>query len=130
MSPRWPPRIPGLALLALLAVAGCGGSWYEPPGALLGADLAAIPVVHRDLFDVVYSTLTGRDCSVVRLDQGASYCRAVEPPPAPPAYCTRTLGRVDCWAVQPPGFPPAVADGPAALSPAQEADRVRRWPPL
>ncbi len=104
----------------------------EANGALVAANVAAIPVVHRDVFDVVWSTLTGRDCSIVRLDRGQSYCRPIEPPPAPPPYCTRSLGNVDCWrdpaAVSNLG--PEVADGPRSLTPAQEYDRTRRWPPL
>ena len=108
--------------------------------------MAAIPVFHRDVFDVVWSAATGRDCSVVRLDRGETYCRPAEPlPPAPP-YCTGSLGRADCWAVPllagpvppgypplyapPPGFAPPVADGPFTLTPAQNADRTRAWPPL
>ncbi len=116
----------------LLLLAGCNVPWPEPPGILLAADAAAIPVVHRDLFDVVYSTLTGKDCSVVRLDRVQTYCRPIEPPPPPPRYCTPSLGRVDCWAgtVQPPSLGRPVADGPSRLSPAQEQDRTRSWPPL
>ena len=33
----------------------------------------------------------------MRLDQGKSYCRPIEPPPEPPPYCTRSLGVADCW---------------------------------
>jgi hypothetical protein len=117
----------------LLATAGCHAPWFQPVGAIAGANVAAIPVVQRDLFDVAYSTITGKDCSVVRLDRGQSYCRAEEPPPAPPPYCTRSLGTVDCWrdpnAIRGP-IPPEVADGPRTLTPAQERDRTRRWPDL
>ncbi len=122
------------ALVALFASAlgGCNVPWTEPSGALLAANAAAIPVVHRDIFDVVYSTLTGRDCSVVRLDRMESYCRPTEPPPAPPPYCTRSLGTVDCWSspAAAPSLGHPVADGPQHLTPAQEADRTQRWPPL
>jgi hypothetical protein len=135
-----------LLIACALLPAGCGAETYEWSGALLGANAAAIPVFHRDVFDLVYSGVTGRDCSVVRLDADKSYCRPVEPPPAPPPYCTRSIGAVDCWPIlaadgpspsgwmppmlTPRGFEPQIASGPYTLSPAQEADRVRRWPPL
>ena len=130
---RVPQSLPVLAAaLALLSLTGCNVPWTEPAGALLAANAAAIPVIHRDLFDAVWSTLTGRDCSVVRLDRNETYCRPIEPPPPPPPYCTRSLGVVDCWAppIQPPSLGPSVAAGPTQLTPAQEADRTRTWPPL
>ncbi len=104
-----------LALLSVLFVGGC-----------------AVPVIHRDLFDAAYSLATGRDCSIVRLDRDETYCRPIEPPPEPPAYCTRSLGTVDCWR-DPSALRPeqaGVADGPSTLTPAQEANRARPWPPL
>lgn len=123
------------AVLVLAApTAGCAGiNWYESPGVLAGFNLAAIPVIHRTMFDAIYAAVTGRDCSVVRLDDGESYCRPIEPPPQPPAYCTRSLANVDCWqnpAALPRPAAPLVADGPTTLTPAQEADRTRRWPNL
>ncbi len=122
-----------LALAAGLAVSGlaaCGPG--DPSGVALGVTVGAIPVVHRSPLDVVYSAITGRDCSIVRLDRMQSYCRPVEPPPEPPTYCTRSLGTVDCWAASamPAGLGAPVADGPATLTPAQEKDRTARWPPL
>jgi hypothetical protein len=121
------------AVLLALTLAGCGVPWTAPAGAFVALNAAAIPVIHRDVFDAVWSTITGRDCSIVRLDRNQTYCRPVEPPPEPPPYCTRSLGTVDCWrdpADLPRPIPPEVADGPRTLTPAQEADRTRRWPPL
>jgi hypothetical protein len=103
-------------LLGLLPLAGCG--------------VITIPVIHRTVPDAVYSLWTGRDCSVVRLDEGKTYCRPLEPPPEPPAFCTRSLGSVDCW-LDPatvPGHPRGVADGPSGLTAEQEANRLRTWP--
>ena len=59
--------------------------------------IGSIAVIQRSPFDAVYSVLTGKDCSIVRLDQGKSYCRPVEPPPEPQPYCTRSLAVADCW---------------------------------
>ena len=121
------------ALLFGLTLAGCGAPYTAPLGAFWALNAAAIPVIHRSVPDAAYSAITGRDCSIVRLDQNLTYCRPVEPPPEPPPYCTRSLANVDCWrdpAALPQPLPPQVADGPSTLTPAQEADRTRRWPPI
>lgn len=64
---------------------------------------------------------------VLVLPACAPWTKPVEPPPAPPAFCTRSLGVVDCWANpealnSPP--PRGVADGPRTLTPAQEINRT------
>ncbi len=120
-----------IAVPAAGLLAGCEAAG-EASGAFLAANAAAIPVIHRTPIDLVWSTITGRDCSVVRLDRLQSYCRPIEPPPAPPPYCTRTLGTVDCWRdpAKYTGLPPQVADGPPGLTPAQEANRSAPWSPL
>jgi hypothetical protein len=119
-----------ILLACALAVAGCGIS--DNLGAVIGyAGVAgSVVAIQRTPADALYSWLTGRDCSAVRLDQGKTYCRPIEPPPAPPPYCTRSLGTVNCWSDPDtvPGHPRGVADGPTGLTPAQEADRVRTWP--
>jgi hypothetical protein len=117
-------------LLAFLPLAGCGWSDNLIATALVGATVGSIATIQRTPADAVYSLLTGRDCSVVRLDQGKSYCRPMEPKPEAPAFCTRSLGTVNCW--QDPDkladHPFGVADGPMSLTAEQEANRVRRWP--
>jgi len=69
------------------------------------------------------------DCSVVRLDQGKSFCRSMEPPPEPPPFCTKSIGAIDCWRQPPLAVPPrrGVADGPTRLTDQQEAYRTRRF---
>ncbi len=114
-------------LLPLLLLAACGASPVELTSVVGGVTAGSVAVLHRTPFDALWSLVTGRDCSMVRLDQGKSWCRPVEPKPAPPPYCTRSLGTVDCW-IDPKGKPPQVADGPMTLTPAQEANRTRRWP--
>ena len=63
----------------------------------------------------------------MRLDQGKSYCRPIEPPPEPPPYCTRSLGVADCWR-DPASLPEPAArarrGSRSTLTPAQEADRT------
>src|ERR1700760_1633478 len=117
-----------LAFAALLG--GCGIS--DNLGAAIGSGtmIASVAVIQRSPADAIYSLVTGRDCSVVRLDQGKTYCRPVEPEPSAQPFCTRSLGSVDCWAdpATVPGHPRGVADGPQTLTAAQEADRLRTWP--
>jgi len=52
-------------------------------------------------------------------------------PPAPPPFCTRTLGAAQCFAdpASLPDHPSPLADGQTALTPAQEQNRAAaaRW---
>ena len=116
-------------LAVLLPLAGCGGADVMA-GAAVGVSVASVATIQRTPIDAVYSWWTGRDCSAVRLDQGRTYCRPMEPEPEPPAFCTRSLGAVNCR--KDTGGLPAhlrgVADGPVGLTAEQEADRVRTWP--
>lgn len=117
------------ALICLLPLAAC-----HPPAtpfvAAAAVDVAAIATFGRGTGDMVVSLVSGRDCSVVRLDRGLSYCRPVAPPPPPPRFCTRTLGLPECWA-DPAALldrPAPLADGRATLTEAQEANRTASWP--
>lgn len=126
------PRIPALLPLALsLLLAGCEAA-LPLSGALGVAHVASVTTIGRTLPDAIYSLASGRDCSAVRLEQGLSYCRVEELPPAPPPFCTRSLGRVDCWRSPPLAMPPqmGVADGRTRLTALQEAHRTRGWPGL
>jgi hypothetical protein len=117
-------------LLSFLPLAGCGMSDNLMAIVGVGANVASIAAIQRSPADAVYSWWTGRDCSVVRLDEGKTYCRPVEPEPEPPVFCTRSLGSVDCWRdpASMPGHPRGVADGPAGLTAEQERNRTRTWP--
>jgi len=124
---RW--AAPGLLLLALGA---CGATPEQMATVAVGVTVGSVAVIGRTPGDAIYSLLTGRNCSAVRLDQGKTYCKPLEPPPAAPVYCTPSLGVVDCWqdATAVRNHQPEVADGPRTLTPAQEADRTQRWPGL
>ncbi len=119
-----------ILLLCLLPLTGCGLTETVIASLTAGVAIGSIATIHRSPADAVYSYWTGEDCSIVRLDAGKTYCRAVEPAPEPPVYCTRSLARVDCWQDPDgvPGHPRPVADGPVGLTAAQEADRLRLWP--
>ena len=111
-------------LTTVLCAGGLGGC-AEPWGPMLGADVASVAVFGRSIGDVFASGFTGRDCSIVRLDQGKTYC-AERDPPARVAYCTRSLAKVDCWDAPPPGRD-LVADAPAPTR-VQERYRAAAWP--
>ena len=115
-------------ILALLfVVPGCA-HWVEPTGALAAAEIASVVVFGRGIADIGVSAISGRDCSIVRLDRGLTYCAPIQTP-APVPFCTRSLGVVDCW-INPQALPTPqtpVADGPAP-TPAQEQYRHARWP--
>ncbi|MBK1657839.1 hypothetical protein [Paracraurococcus ruber] len=128
---RTPRRSAGLALLAALLLPGCDAA-VPLTGGLAAANIGSTMLIGRTVPDAVVSLVGSRDCSLVRLDRGLSYCRPEEAPPAPPPYCTRSLGRADCWR-QPPlaqPLPPGLADGRRTLTEAQEAHRTRGWPGL
>ncbi len=120
-------RLIPCASLGLLLLAGCQADPVQLTSVVGGVTVGSIVVLQRSPFDALWSLVTGRDCSVVRLEQGETWCRPIEPPPQPPPYCTRSLGTVDCWTYA-PTLRPGVADGPNTLTPAQEANRTRRWP--
>jgi len=116
----------------LLLLAGCGAPPAQVVPAAAAFGIGSIAVIQRSPLDAVYSILSGRDCSIVRLDEAKSYCRPIERVPITEPYCTRSLGVVDCW-LHPaslPDHPPPVGDGLHPLSPEQEADRLRGWPNL
>jgi hypothetical protein len=121
-----------LCVLGLCAPGLAGCAVDQNLAAFVGgaAVIGSVTTFGKSPPDLVYSAITGKDCSVVRLDQGKSYCRPVEPRPPAPEFCTRSLGVPDCWQ-DPMALGPryiGIADGPSALTSEQEANRTRRWP--
>ena len=120
-------RITPLLLLGLLPplLCACGP---EPVEALAAAEAASVVVFGRGVIDIGVSAVSGRDCSIVRLDKGQTYCAPKEQP-FQEAYCTRTLAAVDCWP-SPAILPvprPGVGDTPAPTA-EQERYRAAKWP--
>jgi len=117
-------------LVAGLPLGGCGmPAELLATGSIAGV-VGTIAAFGRSPADLVVSLVKGKDCSIARMDAGKSYCKPTEPPPAPPPFCTRSLGVVNCWS-DPASLqdePTQVADGPMTLTPAQEENRTHRWP--
>ncbi len=111
-------------LLLLFALGGCA-----PVVGFVAADIASLTVLGRGVGDIGVSAVTGRDCSIVRLDSGKTYCapRVDTPPPQP--FCTRSLGPVTCWAdpYLVPQHQHEVADTPPPTED-QLRYRAARWP--
>ena len=119
-----------LRMACVVWLGGCAAAPLTVAAIVVGTAAGSTAVIQRTPVDAVISAASGRDCSAVRLDQGKAYCRPQEQRPDTPPYCTRSLGVVDCWSAPEhmPGIGPEVADGPRRLTPAQEANRTRRWP--
>ncbi|WP_421989627.1 hypothetical protein [Roseococcus sp.] len=122
-------HILSLATLLLPLLGGCDGPALV---ATAGVNVASLTLVGRTVPDLLVSGVTGRDCSIVRLDRGLSYCGPSPVAPGPQPYCTRSRGSVDCWVSRPLAIPivPGQGDAPPGLTVAQEADRTARWPGL
>lgn len=108
----------------LLLCCGC----TAVPAVLAPLEASSVMVFGRGILDIGVSAATGRDCSIVRLDRGQTYCVPIEGPAAE-RFCTRSLAIPDCWAG--PALLPArragIADTPAPTT-AQERYQVARWP--
>lgn len=118
--------IPARPLLLLLPIllGGCDGPGFFALGAV---NVTSLALTGRAVPDLVVSGVTGRDCSVARIDREQTYCGPDNAAPPPPPFCTRSLGTVDCWS-RPPQATPAhrgVADAPTPVGGNQG-----RWPYL
>ena len=113
-------------LIGAIALSGCAAALA--PIATVG--IGSIVVTGRTPADIAVSSIIGLDCSLVRLGDGKSYCKQIDPPPSPPAYCTRSLAAVDCWAAPDPFgyYQRGLADGPIDLTAEQDWRRVAPWP--
>ena len=113
-----------IPLLSALLCTAC----TTVPAVLVPLEATSVIVFGRGLGDIGVSAISGRDCSIVRLDRGQTYCTPIEAP-APELFCTRSLATPDCWAS--PALLPTprsgIADTPPA-TPVQERYRLARWP--
>ena len=113
-----------ILLVCLTLLAACDGPGLFAAGAV---NVASLTLTGRAVPDLLVSGVSGRDCSVARLDRGQSYCGPSNAEATPPPFCTRSLGAVDCW-TRPPLATPAhrgVGDAPVPVG-----GDMRRWPYL
>ena len=124
MSARSPAAFSLAVLLLASPLGGCAGAAIYG-----GVEGASVAVFGRGLLDIGVSAITGRDCSVVRLDRRQTYCAAREQVAGDGPFCTKTLGAIQCWA-DPAQFAPLprnVADRPPTT--AEQARQIAaRWP--
>lgn len=74
---------------------------------LLGACEAAVPYAivdgavvmgtEKTMADHVISLASGKNCSLVRIEKGLTYCEEDELTPVPNLYCYRELAGVTCY---------------------------------
>lgn len=81
------------ALLLTLSLGGCWQSFAIGRG----VDAASLMLTGGTTLDLVVSLATGKRCTIVRLEQGRTYCREDEPNPKPAVYCYSTLATPDCY---------------------------------
>lgn len=80
------------AAAACLVVASCGA---VPPYAMV--DGAVVVTTEKTMADHAVSLASGKDCSLVRLEKGTTYCVEDELVPQPNLYCYRELAGVTCY---------------------------------
>jgi hypothetical protein len=117
-------RFAAAAAFASVLLTGCHPA-ATPFVAVGAAEVASVAVFGKSSVDMVYSAVSGRNCSVVRLDRGESYCQPPETAPPPQPYCTRTLGAAECFAEPAtlPDHPAELADGPRWSPPLAKAGK-------
>ena len=81
-----------VSLTALLG--GCSG---QSMAHLAVADAAVVIGTDKTIADHVISVASGKDCSLVRVERGMTYCKEDEVVPMPEVYCYRELGGVSCY---------------------------------
>lgn len=79
-------------MAACLVVAACAAA---PTYAVL--DGAVIIGTDKTIADHAISVASGKDCSLVRVERGKTYCKEDEVFPRPEVYCYRELGAVTCY---------------------------------
>lgn len=84
------PRNSFAVVLLPLLLGGCTAFGIAEAGTVVGTGKTAS--------DHVVSWLSGKDCSVVRVEQDKTYCVEDEPNyPPPSVYCYPTLAQVVCY---------------------------------
>lgn len=77
----------------LLPLAGC----VDVLTGVFFGNVGSLMLTGGTVPDVLISTVTGKHCTVARLENGRTYCREDEPNPPSPVRCYRTIGDPDCY---------------------------------
>lgn len=85
-------KVPLLALTMALTLSACTSNF-------LVGDAVSTIATDKTIGDHVVSMIARKDCSIVRQQQGLSYCKedAPDPTKAPKMHCYRELGTVTCY---------------------------------
>ncbi len=82
------------AILACVAVLG-GCAAATPFGAV---EAVSVMASDKTLTDHAISVASGKDCSILRKEQGKTYCVEDQVNPVyPQNYCYKTIGKVTCY---------------------------------
>jgi hypothetical protein len=84
--------------LGVLAIIGTVGLQACTPNFFIGDAISTI-ATEKTLGDHAISYLSNKDCSIVRKDQGLTYCKEDDPQLIREAkvYCYNELGKVTCY---------------------------------
>ncbi|WP_417798744.1 hypothetical protein [Terasakiella pusilla] len=85
-------KAPLVALTMALSLSACSSNF-------LVGDAVSTIATDKTIGDHVVSLIARKDCSIVRQQQGLSYCKedAPDPTKAPKMHCYRELGTVTCY---------------------------------
>lgn len=81
-----------ISLISLLALASCSAV----PG-VAQVEAASVLGTDKTFTDNLISHFSGKNCSILRANQGLTYCEEDEVLPKPEVYCYKTIGRVTCY---------------------------------
>lgn len=70
-----------------------------------GFEGVSVIATEKTMEDHVISLASGKNCSVVRLERGMTYCEEDEVIPKPEVYCYQELGDVTCYEAPDPTNP-------------------------
>lgn len=93
-------RLLAAAIPAAAALAGCAGPEATAVGAAVS--VVSLNVTKKTVTDHIASAVTGRDCSIITLNETGEYCPEQVVVDRSNLYCYRTLGGVDCHTLPDP----------------------------
>ena len=87
-------------LACFLSLSGCGTAVLT----FVGTNMATVVHAENTIPDIILSSRSGKNCSLLHASRNEPYCQSAPPDPtkvlaelASNRYCYRTLGRIDCY---------------------------------